>query len=102
MVLRYLIAMAFPVAIGLMTTEAVACSATNCLEQTVRRREARPAHHVLHFSQRTRGYFGWSRPALTPSRIPYMQPRYIPGNGVKDDACDLPSSGCDNNHRITG
>jgi hypothetical protein len=96
-----LITMTFPVSIGLMTVEASACLAMNCV---ARRQEARPAHHVLQrdFSQHARGYFGWRPPTSTPSRIPYMQPRYIPGNGVRDDACDLPSSRCDNNHRITG
>jgi hypothetical protein len=102
MVLKYCTATAFPVAIGLMTTEAVACLATKYPEQIVRRHEPRLAHHVLQRDfvrpNNDPHYIGWSR---SPGGWVYFGPQYtfVTGRGIIDEACNLPTSACPNTQR---
>ena len=77
-----------------------AFSAQADAKRSVARRHAAPPlhqvmHHERHFVRPSPGY-GWE-----PNNHGYFGPGYVfvPGKGISDEACDLPTSACPNDVR---
>jgi len=54
-----------------------------------------------HFPRRNPDYVGWSYLHHSPGRWVYFGPSYtfVPGRGIIDEACNLPTSACPNSQR---
>jgi hypothetical protein len=94
---KWLLAAACPLAIGLLTTNAVAWTDCNC------RHLVSVHHHFGRYYAQAPSYGGWRHARLRPAyeRQPWYGPVYVPHNFMRDDACNLPSSGCTNDKRDT-
>lgn len=93
------IAPAVVVALGFMVTDVMAGPSAH-------RQLSHSAAHHLARGEFVHG-FGNGAPfynGVGPIVSGYRQPgyAYVPGRGIPDDACDLPSSACWNEMRITG
>jgi hypothetical protein len=59
------------------------------------------AHEVSH-RHRLHAHHGYAGPLSAPHAAPTIgkDMQLVPGRGVVDDSCDLPSSACSNDERI--
>lgn len=95
---------AFPFALSLVSTSALAgrCSNSNCVEQGGGHHEVPTTHRAVHGGyvrpNHDPYYTGWAR---SPEGWVYFGPQYtvMPGRGIIDEACNLPSSTCPNTQR---
>lgn len=91
------------VTIGL-ATQSSASSAGNVQHRHWKSHLTRPASSLPerdHFPRPNPDYVGWSYVHHSPGRWVYFGPGYtfVPGKGIVDEACNLPTSACPNSQR---
>ncbi len=91
------------VTIGL-ATQSSASPAGNGQHHHSKRHLTRPAPSLPerdYFPRPNPGYGGWGYVHQSPGRSVYSGPGYtfVPGRGIVDEACNLPTSACPNSQR---
>jgi hypothetical protein len=96
------------VALGVLIAKGHASPAGEGQQRHTKHQAARASHPVTerddlsHYLKRpSPDYVGWSYVHHSPGRWIYFGPSYtfVPGRGIADEACNLPTSACPNSQR---
>lgn len=91
------------IAFGVPTTQGFASSTVSPQHHHWKRHipPAAPAAEHDYFRRPDPDYVGWSYLHHSPGRWVYFGPSYtfVPGRGIVDEACNLPTSACPNSQR---